>query len=90
MNTYLLVFNKDFGDRETVVGMMKLLFLEELRSDIPNVFYLRTDKTIKQLMIVINQLVSTKCWYLLFDITNANCNGSMPYEAWRFLISENK
>lgn len=82
--TYLFVYSDDFGTREDVKVLVEgIREIVDWRYDLPNAFYLVSDKTADQLAdLFISRKPNGR--FLITEIVS-NRQGWLPQSTWEFL-----
>lgn len=83
--TYIFVYSNSFGDREAVKSILNSIpAVQNWRYDLPNTFYIVSDKTANELATLIMAKRPNKR-FIIAEISKGNRQGWLPKDTWNFL-----
>jgi hypothetical protein len=85
---YLLIHNRAFGTREEVKACLNSLSeISVWRAEIPNTFYVVSEKQAKELALLLRQHRGEKGKFMITEITK-NRQGWLSPDSWVFMKNE--
>lgn len=88
MKTYALIYNNELGTRDEIKEFLdKRPEIVSWRYDLPNAFYLLSNKSADELYRVLDDGLRTnkKSRLLICELNTENTQGWLPKETWTFL-----
>ena len=87
MNTYLFIYNNEFGNREYAISVIRQIpSIVRWRSDMPNVFYIKSKDSSQQLCDAVREIRGSGK-FLIAEITS-NRQGYLSIDTWNFIRSK--
>lgn len=82
---YLLIYSDSMGEREEVKGFLdKQAEISHWRFDMPNTFYLVSDRSAQELYEVVQRFNEKRGRFLISEI-GSNKQGWLPAKTWHLL-----
>lgn len=86
MNTYLLVYANSLGSREEVKNALNTMGgVRGWRFDMPNSFYIRSEKTAEELGRLLRVARGDKGRFIITELVEAEHYGWLPADTWKFI-----
>jgi len=89
MKTYLLSYANSLGTREEIkAAFLTTGAVKNWRFDMPNAFYLRSDKNAEELSRLLRLARGDKGRFIITELVGDNYFGWLPPDTWKFIRNE--